>query len=83
MGVEFAHALGEMGTNHLHSMFAINAFVKHRDVWKSSHASSSATQYYFKNVLLFLHMLLRNVQIEYEHLEAHHNHAIYDSGFYA
>ena len=31
-GVDFAHALGEMGTNHLHSMFAINAFVKHRDV---------------------------------------------------
>jgi hypothetical protein len=34
LGVDFAHAMGEMGTTCHHAMFAINIFVKHREVQK-------------------------------------------------
>ena len=30
LGVEFAQAVGEMGTSCLHAMFAIQVFLKHR-----------------------------------------------------
>jgi hypothetical protein len=32
LGVDFAHALGEMGTSRHHSVFAMHVLVKHRDV---------------------------------------------------
>jgi hypothetical protein len=32
LGVDFAHALGEMDTSLHHAMFPIHVFVKHRDV---------------------------------------------------
>jgi len=32
LGVDFAQAVGEMGTSRLHAMFAIHVFVKHRYV---------------------------------------------------
>jgi hypothetical protein len=32
LGVDFAHAVGEMGTSRHHAMFTIHVFVKHRDV---------------------------------------------------
>ena len=34
LGVDFAQAVGEMGTSRLHAMFAIHVFVKHRDMLK-------------------------------------------------
>jgi hypothetical protein len=34
LGVDFAHATGEMGTTRHHAMFAIHVFLKHRKVQK-------------------------------------------------
>ena len=34
LGVDFAQAVGEMGTSLLHAMFVIHVFVKHRYVLK-------------------------------------------------
>ena len=64
LGVDFAHAVGEMCTSRLHAMFAITDHSPYTCSWNtetcrmSSRASSRATRYHFKNFFLFLHMLL-------------------------
>ena len=32
LGVDFLHAVGDMGARHLHAMFAIHVFMKHGDI---------------------------------------------------
>jgi hypothetical protein len=47
-----------MGTSHHHAVFATPWSWNTETCWKSSHASSRAALYHFKNVFLFLHMFL-------------------------
>jgi hypothetical protein len=72
--IDFAHAVGVMGTSLQHAIFAIHVFVKHEDVQKvfTCYAVPFEERFHVPP-----HVVGVLVQMRLEHWEAYHFHAIY------